>query len=396
MRKFVQLLPLVLTLLIAGCSVTPDRNPPPAASEEPARVTGMPSGIRFWGDSPFPDQWLDQVVEDYTKQLLERGQLELSSANYLVLSGGAEDGAFGAGILVGWTDSGTRPEFDYVTGISTGALIAPFAFLGSEWDWVLREIYTRYSTKDIAILRSVFAIPFSDSAADTTPLKNLMKQYVTREVLDEIAAEYKRGRYLVVGTTNLDAQRPMLWDMGAIASIKTPEALELFHQVLLASAAVPAVFPPVYINVDVSGERFDEMHVDGGAVTQLVVFPAGVDLQRFEQSQGIQRDRSLYVIRNARIDPEWEQVDPNLVLIGNRSIETMIKSQGLNDLYKIWVMTQRHGINYNLASIERDFEGESIESFDIAYMSKLFDHAYNKALNGYPWRDHPPIDLLID
>jgi predicted acylesterase/phospholipase RssA len=156
--------------------------------------------------------------------------------------------------------------FKVVTGVSTGALTAPFAFRGKEYDALLEQAYTTISTKDVMRYRSFFGVFFSDSFAVTAPLKKYIKRLVTPDILQKIAAEHRRGRRLFVGTVNLDAQRLVVWDMGAIAC---KGDLELFRKVLLASSAIPTIFPPVFFQVEANGRRYDEMHVDGGTLTQM-------------------------------------------------------------------------------------------------------------------------------
>ena len=197
----------------------------------------------------------------------------LPRVDFLALSGGSDDGAFGAGLLIGWTAAGTRPEFKLVTGVSTGALIAPFAFLGPSRDAQLREVYTAIGPKDVFSRRDLASLPWDDALSDTRPLYKLISRYADEGMMADIAREYRRGRLLLIGTTNLDVMRPVIWNIGAIAASGKPGALELIRHILLASASVPALFPPVLIEVEQGGPRFQEMHVDGGAVAQLFLYP---------------------------------------------------------------------------------------------------------------------------
>ena len=184
--------------------------------------------------------------------------------------GGGANGAFGAGLLKGWTESGTRPAFKLVTGISTGALIAPFAFLGSGYDATLEDFYTTITTKDIYRERSYFAILFDPSSmTDTTPLQKIVAKQVDENVLAAVAQAHRQGRRLFIGTTNMEAGKLVIWDMGAIAASGKPGALELFRKVMLASAAIPVAFPPVFIPVKAAGKEYEEMHVDGGTAAQV-------------------------------------------------------------------------------------------------------------------------------
>ena len=197
--------------------------------------------------------WGDEVSEAFTKFTLEsiqqeRGRLwagdpEKTGLHFLALSGGGDDGAFGAGVLCGWTAHGDRPEFKLVTGISTGALIAPFAFLGSSYDDTLRYLYTGITGKDIFSMKSLLTVLWRESVADTQPLAKMLDKYVDESMLAEIAAAHTKGRRLIIGTTQLDAQRLVLWDMGAIASSGDPDAIKLFRKIMLTSASIPGAFP---------------------------------------------------------------------------------------------------------------------------------------------------------
>ncbi len=312
--------------------------------------------------------------------------------NFLAVSGGGDDGAFGAGLLVGWSATGTRPEFKGVTGVSTGALIAPFAFLGPEEDNALREVYTAIGPQNILKPRGLLAALTSDALADNSPLFELISRHINAEFLARIAREYQeKGRLLLIGTTNLDARRGIVWNMGAIAASGTPEALDLFRKILLASAAIPAAFPPVMIDVEVNGQPYQEMHVDGGAQAQVFLYPPRLfDLVRQQGVKVAPRERSVYIIRNARLDPDWATVERSTLTIAGRAISSLIQTQGLGDLYRIYATAQQDGLDYNLAYIGADFNAEHKEDFDATYMRALFDYGYQLGRKGYPWQKTPP------
>ena len=385
---------LLALVALAACA-GPVRQPGvPLALTEQATVLGIPNA-RFWADTQGP-----QMVEVGNQALAREraannspagAAARLSAANYLALSGGSDNGAFGAGLLVGWTESGTRPSFKLVTGISTGALIAPFAFLGPAYDAQLRALYTGIGPDDVYRRRSLISAVFSDALADTDPLFGLISRYANADMLAAIAREYKKGRLLLIGTTNLDVQRPLIWNIGAIAASGRPGALDLFHKILLASASVPGAFPPVLIDVEAGGHQYQEMHVDGGAVAQTFLIPPQVGVLFKSQGKSFARERHAYVIRNARLDPEWASVDRRLLSITGRAINTMIYYSGYNDVARIYFTSQRDGIDFNLAYIGADFTVERKESFDQAYMRALYDYAYQQSRHGYTWRKAPPI-----
>ena len=313
----------------------------------------------------------------------------LPPANLLALSGGSDDGAFGAGLLVGWTEAGTRPEFKLVSGVSTGSLIAPFAFLGSAYDPQLRAVYTAVQPADIFEKRSLLTAVFNESFADTTPLFRLISRYVDEAMMAAIAREYSKGRLLLIGTTNLDVERPVIWNIGAIAASGRPGAIELVRKILLASAAVPGLFPPVLIDVDAGGQRFQEMHVDGGAVAQMFLYPPTPRFQA--EVKRLVRERHAFLIRQLAARPRWASVERNLFSITGRAINTMIHYSGYNDVLRIYTTTQRDGVDFNLAYIGSDFNVEHKVPFDQAYMRALFDYGYQRARAGYSWRKAPPI-----
>jgi predicted patatin/cPLA2 family phospholipase len=376
-------------LLFCGCASLPERMPVPVRLVDEARIPGIPDA-RSWGDD-WPKEFLDQFETASEAELqLEYPAVYGQPESYLAISGGGANGAFGAGFLVGWTAAGTRPEFTMVTGISTGALTAPFAFLGPAYDDFLRAAYTTTRTKDIAIKRSFIAGLFSDALADTRPLRARIEKYVTPEVIDAIAREYRRGRRLWIGTANLDSGRPVIWNLGAIAASSYPDRVKLIHDVLQASSAIPVAFPPVLISVQANGQRYDEMHVDGGAASQVFVYPAQIDWpQVVARLKAVGRPQ-VYVIRNAFLEADFNGVKPKVIPIASRAIASLIRTQGIGDLYQIHALCGRDGNDFNLAYIPADFSEEPKEAIDPVYMGKLFERGYQMAANGYPWYHEPP------
>jgi hypothetical protein len=388
---------LALAVCLLGACATPTRRPAvPMSLETRALVTGFDYRIRYF---PRDAGHLQKFEEDFVRSWdLEKAYWKsqghtgpLPPAAYLAVSGGGDNGAFGAGFLSGWTRTGQRPEFKLVTGVSTGALIAPFAFLGPEYDGRLRELYTAVSLKDIAVQKSILSVIYGDSMADTTPLWKLIEKSITPEMLDAIAAEHEKGRILLVGTANLDARRPMIWNVTKIAASKKPEALGLVRKILLASAAIPGTFPPVMIEVQADGRTYDEMHVDGGTASQVFVYPAGMKLAEMSEENGVRRDRKLYIIRNARLDPEWAEVDRQTLPIAMRAIACLIQYQGIGDLYRLYTLAQRDSIDYNLAYIPSTFDVPRTADFDPKYMGQLFEFGEGLAAHGYEWAKRPPI-----
>jgi predicted acylesterase/phospholipase RssA len=380
----------------AGCATITPRNVLPQADAAQIELDGF-HNIRFWGDASAREiQAIMMADAPKTEGRLSSGvERHPPVSNLLAISGGAEDGAFGAGLLVGWSDAGTRPVFDLVTGVSSGALIAPFAFLGREHDGQLRDIFTKYERKDI-FTYNVHGLIEGSALADDRPLAKLIEKYVDEAFLQEVAKARLNGRILLIGTTNLDTQRPVLWDMGRIAMSRDRHALGLFRKILLASATLPGVFPPVRIQVRAGGQSYDELHVDGGVTRQVFIAPSIFSFASHDQRPARPATKPrLYVIRNGKIDPEWQSVSENVVSITQRSISTLIKNQGIGDLYRIYSITKRDGIDFNLASIPPDFSETSDEPFDQKYMIALFDRGYNLASHNYSWVKAPPGMELV-
>jgi len=379
---------------LAGCS-HPDRGPPvPIGRTSQATVLGI-ANERF-----FPLLGIDPIEEEFRAAMARqqralglRSLADLPEQQLLAVSGGGENGAFGAGLLCGWSVQGTRPTFQLVTGVSTGALIAPFAFLGPEHDAQLRAVYTETAPGQILAKRSLTAALFDDAMADNSPLLATISRYVDERLLAGIAAAYQAGRLLLIATTDLDAQVPVIWNIGALASSGHPRAADTVRRILLASAAIPGAFPPSMIDVTLDGKTYQEMHVDGGAVAQTFLYPAALTRDRARRRRaGLSTaDARAFIIRNGRLDPEWAKVERHTLGIAGRAIDTMIAISGYNDVIRIYAITQRDGIDYNLAFIGPDFNQVLPSAFDSAYMRALFDYGYQRAVRGYDWAKKPPI-----
>jgi len=377
---------IILAFALSGCASVRHAIPPDLLSS--ARVFGM-QDIRAFSGIPS-----DSFKKDFVKLLEEEDNFETGRTYYmLAISEGGDYGAYGAGLLCGWTESGTRPVFKVVTGVSTGALMAPFAFLGSKYDAKLKEIYTKYSTKDIVRIR----LPFINSFTSTLPLERLIERYFDIELLKEIATEHKKGRRLYIGTTNLDAERLVIWDMGKIATVASAgddKALKLFRKIMLASASVPVAFPPVYLNVEANDKRYDEMHVDGG-VTRQVFFLYDV-LEGFDKAlkeKGIDISRikyAIYVIKNGYIEPLYKEIPDNFLAIAKRTVDTMMKEQSIGDLYQLYVFAKEHNAEFNLAFIPATHVFEPKELLKPFKRQELFNLGFEEAVRGYDWKKTPP------
>lgn len=367
----------------------------PADRRMQATVLGLPNE-RFFPTTAAGQQGLEREFIAAAERLQaargERPGGPLPQLDLLGISGGGDDGAFGAGLLNGWTERGDRPEFFLTTGVSTGALSAPFAFLGPAWDGALRSVYTEITLAQVARQRYLTAAYFSDGMADNTPLYETISRYLDERMLREIGAAYTRGRLLLIGSTNLDADRPVIWNVGAIAASGHPRALETVRRLLLASAAIPGAFSPVLFDVTAGGERFQELHVDGGAFAQVFLYPASVGefrRQRIARRLPVAPARA-WVIRNARLEPQSDQVERRTVGVAGRAVSAMIFASGYSDVLRIDAATQRDHVAFNLAFIGPDLELPYVGPFSQAYMRPLFEYGRQRALAGTAWVNRPP------
>jgi predicted acylesterase/phospholipase RssA len=312
--------------------------------------------------------------------------------NILVISGGGAYGAYPAGVLYGWTESGTRPEFDVVTGISTGALIAVFAFLGPSVDCQLREAYTTLSDDQIYKRHRFPKLLLADSLADNTPLVERIAYYATEERIAQVAAEHRRGRRLYVGTSDLDLRRGIFWDLGEIATRGTPESRDLFRKVILASAAIPGFFPPVPIEVTVDGRRYVERHVDGGTTSSMFFAPPYVPPEEREKlPTNWLHGSNLYVLVAGKVYPDPTPVKSRSLKIAGNAISTIIYDQTRSDLHKLFLLSIITGLNYNVSVMPKDLPAP-IESttFDRQQMTVMFEAGRYWAVTDRKWRDSPP------
>ncbi|MEO8641059.1 patatin-like phospholipase family protein [Pseudomonas sp.] len=380
-----------LNMLRQACLQRRDAVPPTLT--EKALIPGIPDA-RYW-----LDQDLTPFIRDVSQANVREAAALASAgmpndtlplASMLAVSGGGDAGTFAGGIIAGWTLHGSRPVFKVVTGISAGALVAPFAYLGPQYDGVILGICNAVGPKDIFHPRNVLTRLASDGIAHSKPLSRLIAQHITAEVLAAIASQYAKGRLLMIGTTDLDSGRPVTWNMGAIASSQAPGALDLFRNIMIASMSIPGAVSPVMIDVEVDGQQFQEMHVDGGVLTQVFLYPPGTVMALNRVTGARLRDeRHFYVIRNGKLELQWSGTKRRTLSIGGRAISALIQNQGVSDLDRIYRIAQQDGADFNLAYIGSDFDISRNHRFDGEYMKRLFDYAFQLSAKGYPWHKSP-------
>ncbi len=369
-----------VALTLTGCASVV-RHAPPGDYLAQASVWGMKDIRAFSGTRN------EAFKEDFEK-LLAQGELQKRATSVLALSGGGANGAYGAGLLCGWTAHGDRPEFRIVTGISTGAIMAPFAFLGSAHDAALKDFYTSYATHDVVRIKLR-----PNSLASMGPLERLLEKYFDEAFLQEVAEAHRQGRRLYVGTTNLDAQRLVVWDMGKIAASQQPEAAQLFRKIILASASIPIMTSPVYFDVELDGKTYDEMHVDGGIINQVFFIYnvlEGLGEAVAERKLTLPEKYAIYIVRNGYVVPEYREIADKIAAITGRTIDTMTNEQSVGDLYRIYTFCRETNGDFNLAYIPPTHISLAKELFDPAEMGALFELGFKQAAEGYPWQKAPP------
>jgi predicted acylesterase/phospholipase RssA len=305
--------------------------------------------------------------------------------NILALSGGGSYGAFTVGVLNGWTRTDRRPEFDVVTGVSTGALIAPYAFLGPKYDPELKKAYTELRQKDVLALRSVATIPFRDAVASSSGLRKMVESALTDEVVATVAAEHRKGRRLYVGTTQLDTRKTVVWDIGAIAAQGGADARRLVCDVMVASCSIPGVFPPVSIETETGRP---ELHVDCG-VTATVFVPSQV-LAAARAKPG-EEAANLYVVVAGKYYPEAGPVKPRLLGVLKASGWAMLRASYRKDVSNLYLASKLAGVTFHSLALRQDFEIEETSiDFDPATMHKLYVEGVKVGVGGPVWDTVPP------
>jgi Patatin-like phospholipase len=381
LRPMFRTFALAALFLLVACGSVP-RAPYEPAPDDALTVAGIPNA-RIWADGSPAELAQSNVV------LRASAPVTGDHVNILALSGGGSGGAFGAGLLAGWTARGDRPAFDVVTGVSTGALIAPYAFLGSEYDAQLTKAFSPEETAALNKGVTPFRVLFSNGISDNAALKRLIDTLVTPALLRSVAVEHARGRRLLVLTTNLDAQRPVIWDMGVIAGSGSPTSLALFRRVLLASSSIPGLYPAVRIPISGHDGPYEELHTDGGVFAQLFVGP---DALMTSGVLGLQPDGvtlDLYVVINNALDPAFSVTPDSILGVVARSYETFLKSHARATINSTYLFAQSQGFPFHLAYLEENVPYDFREPFAPDYLSRVYALGFQTGITG-DWRSQPP------
>ncbi len=309
-----------------------------------------------------------------------RGPLQV-----LTLSGGGPDGAFGAGVLVGWSEAGTRPQFHIVSGISIGAILAPYAFLGAAYDDDLGRLIdqtgTEFGTPSFGLIRLLRG----GGAFSPTDLQRLVASIVTPRVVDEIAAAHDAGRRLYIATTHLDAQRLSVWDIGALAKLGYARGGPIIEGVIAASASIPGAFPAVRIVWPGGDGGFEELHVDGGTISQLWA----PDPRRLRVAGA--RTGTVYAILNNALEPAFEVVESDTASVAAASASILLRAASQAELSLLEQQAHTAGFGFQLAYIRAgEPAAQSALDFDPERLREVFEAGRIAASDGAVWTNDVP------
>jgi predicted acylesterase/phospholipase RssA len=383
---------LLLVAILSACATTKHPPPPPDGGPVAQPWGSVPLGS---ADAAADTSLSESLVSSLRKKFEQARAADATGKipyRALALSGGGSRGAYGAGVLSGWTARGDRPQFDVVTGISTGALMATHIFLGSDFDENL-AIFKRLTNDDVYKKRGILDVIRSAAAYDTAPLRETLKSLLSEEILDLVAAEHQAGRRLFIGSTNLDANLFTIWNMGAIAESDRPDRLQRYIDAVMASAAFPIAFPPVYIEVEVEGGTYSEMHVDGGVRETAFYFDFVKELYAAAEAAGLSVGdfkQELYLLINGQLAHSgsltYEPVDRKLKEVVGATINSLMTNITRGSVFRLWVRTMIDGADFHLSYIPEDFEFRTHTlMFDPEEEVALFELGYRQSLDGTAW-----------
>jgi len=386
------LLSLLLFAMLSGCATRPPALPEADADKLPWGAIDL--DISKSGKFTLKDSLGSALIKKANDHSNSNKTVPL---NILTLSGGGTRGAFGAGLLSGWTDSGNIPEFDIVTGVSTGAVMATFVFLGNEELEKVKTFYTKMYTKDI-YTRSWLSFFSEAYLMNPAPLKKLFANNFNEALLNRVAAAHVKGRRLYVGTTNIDTGQLIVWDMGAIASSNRSDKYQRFSDIIYASSAMPIYLPPQYISVDIEDKQYYQMHVDGGIyshVFMIGLFVNWKEILEFNDDANLNFDATLYTIANRkyRNRTAYDPVEQSPSSVISAFIETSTDLMFDKNVYRLYDSCIQKGIKFRMAAVPEDVNYVDVATeFNPEKMLKLFNVGYGFGLNGVEWQEDVSID----
>jgi hypothetical protein len=369
---------IAIALILSGCMQTLDR-------ARNAQEADRASVVGYGDIRTYLDARLDETPRDVANWA---PKIRRDGLDILMISGGGAAGAFSVGVLSAWTARGDRPEFDVVTGVSTGALIAPYAFLGSAYDDTLIRLYTSGIAKNLVSSKGVPGL-FGSSLLKPEPLRRMVAHFITPTVLRQIAAEHRKGRRLLILTTNLDTQRAVVWNMGAIANSGRPDALKLFQDILVASASIPGIYPAVMIRAESGGRRFEEIHSDGGSSAQVLMLPQALLTSDSRIVPSRRQKVNFYVIVNNALMPEFSVTPDRTLSVIGRAWSIFVKSQTQGALTALYNYSKRTGARFHLASIDVQVPYSTLDPFNTNYMRAVYHLGYTDFAAGTLWKERP-------
>lgn len=368
---------IFMLAVLAGC-MAPDRIAYGPTAAATASIGGY-GDIRMYADTP------GKLPEERAWLPVPQGR----EINYLVVSGGGAGGAFSVGALKAWSDRGDRPTFDIVSGVSTGALIAPYAFLGAAYDKPLVDLYTSGIARELVAVDFLPDALLGASLLKQEPLRAMVERYLTRDVVERVAAEHRKGRRLLVLTANLDSQRAVIWNMGAIAASGRPDALSLFQDIIIASASIPGVFPAVLIKAGAGAQAFEEMHSDGGSASSILTFPEGWMASPEKGAWPKGHKFNMYIIVNNALIPEFSTTRNNTFSVMARANAFLVKSQTRSALMATYIYARQNGMRFRVAAIDTQVPYKMIDPFNTDYMRAVYKLGYSEMAGGTFWKATP-------
>lgn len=399
---------LVFTALIFGCSSSPHDSTIRVDESNylyteigprDSQVSLANEPYRFWGDQipknlkALQGHFYDEENLNVLRNSPSAPKVIGDRFNVLVLSGGGPRGAYGAGVLNGLKDRGELPEFSLITGVSAGALIAPFVYVGGDKYTELKEVMLGLNDDMMLGGTSIFKILFGDAFSEGDNFYKMVQKTYDDEFIEEIAKAHRTGKRLFIGTTHFDSGRQMIWNIGRIASSDLPNRKDIIHQVLAASSSIPGVFPPQFIPVEYKNQSLEEMHVDGGLSSQLFFDPVGFDFTKVTAALGYDKPPHIYIIRNGRLRTEFKFIKDDTVSLAARSVDNLILEQTRGDVFREMYITRKIGAKLFLTYVDDDYTQKPQEGkfFDPDFLKSLYQYGYQKATTGKVWVDEMPL-----